>query len=472
VDSGSTPLEQPPTHDRRHPKHAEDSTAIESHVNKFKQNYPFNRKAIPSLLSSESPFHNYRGFLHLAGLILLVAIFRLVVENLLKYGILLKPETLASYMRLDILIWLLVIPVVCVAMLIVQRMAAATPKPAISGTTSFVVSVILLAALVLVPMTVVLLSPASPASGLALMMISCITWLKMVSYGMTNRQYRRDKASGVETKEHVSGVDAKDAVHYPQNLTLSNLAYFLAAPTLCYQLNYPRSPKIRWGYVLNKVAQLVFFVCAVVFMMEQWCFPVVKNSFVSMKEGKYGHLVERVMKLSVPSLAIWLSIFYAFFHLWLNIVAEILKFGDREFYRDWWNATSMNYYWRTWNIPTHNWLVRHVYMPALRHGCSKSMAAALVFLFSAVFHELIISVALQTFKLYFFIGMIVQIPATLTGMYFKGTVAGNLIFWLSFCFLGQPIGVLLYYFDFASHSLEAAEAATAAAAAAAVLTGP
>jgi diacylglycerol O-acyltransferase-1 len=335
-------------------------------------------------------------------------------------------------------------------------MAVAAPKPAISGSVSLIVSIILLAALVLIPCAVVILSPASPASGLVLLMVSCITWLKMVSYGMANRQYRMDRASGAETKEQVSGVDAGELIVYPNNLTVSNLAYFLAAPTLCYQLNYPRSPRIRWGYVLNKLAQLVFFVCAVIFMMEQWCFPVVKNSFVSMQERNYGHLLERVLKLSVPSLAIWLSLFYAFFHLWLNIVAEILRFGDREFYRDWWNATTMNYYWRTWNIPTHNWLVRHVYMPALRHGCSKSTAAALVFLFSAVFHELIISVALQTFKLYFFLGMVVQIPATVTGNFFKGTVLGNIIFWLSFCFLGQPIGVLLYYFDFASNSLASA----------------
>lgn len=346
-------------------------------------------------------------------------------------------------------------------MLLVQRAAASTPKPLISSNVSLVVTILLLSALVLIPMAVVLSSPPSPASGLILLMMSCISWLKMVSYGMANRQFRMDRATGAEFKERVSDVEAKDTVVYPSNLTASNLAYFLAAPTLCYQLNYPRSPRIRWMYVINKLAQLLFFICAVIFMMEQWCFPVVKNSFVSMKERNYMHLLERVLKLSVPSLAIWLSIFYAFFHLWLNIVAEVLRFGDREFYRDWWNATTMNYYWRTWNIPTHNWLVRHVYMPALRHGFSKSVAAALVFLFSAVFHEFIISVALKTFKLYFFIGMIVQIPATVTGAYFKSTVIGNLIFWLSFCFLGQPIGVLLYYFDFASTTLHADAVAAA-----------
>ena len=69
-DQRSSQLELPPTHDRRHPKHQEDSNVIVSSVAKFKQNYPFNQKAIPSLLSRESPFHNYRGFLHLSGLIL------------------------------------------------------------------------------------------------------------------------------------------------------------------------------------------------------------------------------------------------------------------------------------------------------------------------------------------------------------------------------------------------------------------
>jgi diacylglycerol O-acyltransferase-1 len=35
-------------------------------------------------------------------------------------------------------------------------------------------------------------------------------------------------------------------------------------------------------------------------------------------------------------LFVWLLGFYSLFHLWLNILAELLKFGDREFYKDWW----------------------------------------------------------------------------------------------------------------------------------------
>lgn len=36
--------------------------------------------------------------------------------------------------------------------------------------------------------------------------------------------------------------------------------------------------------------------------------------------------------------------FYCFFHLWLNIIAEVLRFGDRTFYKDWWNAESLGVY--------------------------------------------------------------------------------------------------------------------------------
>jgi hypothetical protein len=38
----------------------------------------------------------------------------------------------------------------------------------------------------------------------------------------------------------------------------------------------------------------------------------------------------------VPNHVIWLITFYCFFHSYLNVLAEVLRFGDREFYRDWW----------------------------------------------------------------------------------------------------------------------------------------
>ena len=44
----------------------------------------------------------------------------------------------------------------------------------------------------------------------------------------------------------------------------------------------------------------------------------------------------------------------------LNIVAELLRFADRNFYQDWWNAQDVGTFWRLWNMPVHKWAVRYV----------------------------------------------------------------------------------------------------------------
>lgn len=40
--------------------------------------------------------------------------------------------------------------------------------------------------------------------------------------------------------------------------------------------------------------------------------------------------------LQVPNHLLWLMFFYWFFHSSMNFTAELLRFGDRQFYNDWW----------------------------------------------------------------------------------------------------------------------------------------
>ena len=58
------------------------------------------------------------------------------------------------------------------------------------------------------------------------------------------------------------------------------------------------------------------------------------------------------------------------------------------------------------NMP---FLFRHLYKPLLNLGYTKFTAAFVVFLFSAIFHEYLISVPLRMFKIYAFLGMIAQV---------------------------------------------------------------
>ena len=40
---------------------------------------------------------------------------------------------------------------------------------------------------------------------------------------------------------------------YPKNINLKNFNYFLWAPTLCYETEYPKIPKIRYGFLFRKL---------------------------------------------------------------------------------------------------------------------------------------------------------------------------------------------------------------------------
>ncbi|GCB84355.1 hypothetical protein scyTo_0024966, partial [Scyliorhinus torazame] len=44
----------------------------------------------------------------------------------------------------------------------------------------------------------------------------------------------------------------------------------------------------------------------------------------------------------------------------------MLRFGDRMFYKDWWNSTSFANYYRTWNVVVHDWLYCYTYSDFLR----------------------------------------------------------------------------------------------------------
>jgi diacylglycerol O-acyltransferase-1 len=235
--------------------------------------------------------------------------------------------------------------------------------------------------------------------------------------------------------------------------------YFLSAPTLCFQLEYPRSPSVRWRFVLRRLVELLFCLALMVFFSEQYIAPAVQNTLVYMDTMKFVHLFERVLKLAVPSLFVWLLMFYALFHAYLNLLAELLRFGDRLFYKAWWNASTLEEYWKLWNVPVHSWCVKHLYAPLLRAGATPTMAMFCVFLFSAVMHEVLISIPCHTWYWYGFVAMFGQIPIILLQKVVHRYLpqgsndwVGNISFWLTFCIFGQPIVMLLYMHQFAKAS--------------------
>ncbi len=155
-----------------------------------------------------------------------------------------------------------------------------------------------------------------------------IVWLKQLSYAFTNRDLRDAYLEDLEIP------DMYQSCPYPTNITLSNLCYFWWAPTLIYQPVYPRSPNFRWDFFLKRMGEVLALSIAIWFLSAQYAAPVLKNSLNALGSLNVTGVLERLMKLSTISLVIWLAGFFALFQSFLNGLAELLRFGDREFYTE------------------------------------------------------------------------------------------------------------------------------------------
>ncbi|XP_030644888.1 diacylglycerol O-acyltransferase 1a [Chanos chanos] len=412
-----------------------------------------------SLFSSDSGFSNYRGILNWCVIMLVLTNARLFLENLIKYGILVDPIQVISLFLKDPYSW----PAPCLiifsnvfimaALYTERKLALGTIS---EGTGTFLHVINLLVILCFPAATVLSVTSMTPVGGVLALGVYTILFLKLYSYKDVNRwcrEIRHAKARTLSRSHSCPSVSRANGnalythVTYPGNLTHRDMYYFVCAPTLCYELNFPRSPRIRKRFLLRRLFEMLFLVQLLVGLIQQWMVPTIQNSMKPFQDMDFGRMVERLLKLAVPNHLIWLIFFYWFFHSTMNFIAELMQFGDREFYRDWWNSESVTYFWSNWNIPVHKWCHRHFYKPMLKRGMKKWIAQTAVFLVSAFFHEYLVSVPLKMFRLWAFMGMMVQIPlAWFVGRFLRGYY-GNAAVWISLI-IGQPIAVLMYVHDY------------------------
>lgn len=453
---------------------AEEIVTAELRARRAQPDRPVHRAA-DSLLSwaSAAPLHT-RGLVNWAGLLLALSGARLVLENLLTYGLRVSAAGWATFLlgaagqphHYPVLYLLAALHLPLLATLHLERLLSAGRLAASTATGLHCATLVLVFAL-----PVLLINLPALKFGLVSAVLACggycVIGLKLVSYIQVNSWCRSPRAgrlarekSYVTPAELRRGGEAREGeeearekgglVTYPDNLSLRDLYYFMLAPTLCYELNFPRTTRIRKTFLLRRLLEVVLLTQLVLALTQQWIIPDLLNSLVPFSRTDLPVATERLIRLSLPNHIIWLLGGYLVFHSCLNISGEVLHFADRQFYRDWWNSPNFSRFWQDWNLPVHRWFLRHLYKPLVAAGWSRTSAVFLVFLVSSLLHEYTVSVPLRILKPWLFLGFMCNVPLVQLSSWLEarlGARAGNLSMWL-FLVMGQPLLVMTYYHDY------------------------
>ncbi|GAB1868528.1 O-acyltransferase [Camponotus japonicus] len=177
----------------------------------------------------------------------------------------------------------------------------------------------------------------------------------------------------------------------------SHYLYFLFAPTLIYRDEYPRTKKIRWMFVVQHFAKVVLVIFYYTFILERLVAPVFRTFDTWPLEPTW--FIKIIIEASIPGILIFISSNYLLLHAWMNAWAEMLRFADRLFYKDWWNSTSFPTWNRTWNVVVHDWLYTYIYKDMYEVVVPRNNPLAIfaVFFVSGVCHEYIAVFVLRFF---------------------------------------------------------------------------
>ncbi|KAI4884898.1 hypothetical protein NFI96_031679, partial [Prochilodus magdalenae] len=264
-----------------------------------------------------------------------------------------------------------------------------------------------------------------------------IVILEQIRFLMKSYSFIRETVVAVLGSKTVKG----EACRFP---TLSSYLYFLFCPTLIYRESYPRNPYIRWNYVWRNFAKILGSLFYLYFILVRLCIPVLMNE--SNRPFSARTLILAMFSATLPGMLMLLLGFFAFLHCWLNAFAEMLRFADRMFYKDWWNSTSFANYYRTWNIVVHDWLYYYAYRDFLWLSGHRfrSVATLSVFAVSAVVHEYAFTMGFG-----FFYPVMFCLFAVIGGVFNftlndkRKSPAWNIIMWTCL-FIGQGVQVCLY----------------------------
>ncbi|XP_024939663.1 sterol O-acyltransferase 1 [Cephus cinctus] len=300
------------------------------------------------------------------------------------------------------------------------------------------------AAFIALPVKAILAEDLPPVSSLVVLMEQVRLLMKTHAFVRSTAPKMMLEESQKLQKTQKSQVDISGSSKCPG---FSKFLYFMFAPTLVYRDSYPRTQQINWRKVIWNYTEVVLVVFYVAFVFERFLVPDFRQFGEHPLEPRA--LILSIFSTMMPGILVFLCGFYCLLHSWMNGSAELLRFADRMFYKDWWNSTSYDAYYRTWNVVVHDWLYTYIYkdMYEIVTPRNKVLSTFTVFAVSAIFHEYILAFAFRFFYpvMLLMFGGIGLVLVFLTRKHDKA--GGNIFVWLTLC-IGSGVLLSLYSMEY------------------------
>lgn len=91
----------------------------------------------------------------------------------------------------------------------------------------------------------------------------------------SNMEDRERLVTEIENSKNDLTGQVLHKVKYPDNLTSANFLDYMLCPTLIYELEYPRTDKVRVWYILEKAAATFGSIALMIVITEQYVLPAI-----------------------------------------------------------------------------------------------------------------------------------------------------------------------------------------------------
>lgn len=236
---------------------------------------------------------------------------------------------------------------------------------------------------------------------------------------------------------------------------LKRFLYFFFAPTLIYRDSYPRiQSQRRYSMIFVNALNVAGTIFYTFVIFQGSCVPYFQSTW--REEYNFKFILVSWFKAMIPATMLLILMFFGLLHSWFNLWAEILLYGDREFYEDWWNVSNFADYYRKWNIVVHEWLFHYIYQDLIRFTkgkVSKLTCFFAVFLISALIHELILAFSMKFF--YPILLIMFGGPGVIYTFFSRKDIRALNVFVWSMFFVGNGVLVVFYSWEhFARQSVD------------------